>query len=191
MCFYWFLILLTLLTGRVKKLSKLWQLCHLAMVVPIPMPILTMAFSLIFCSSFGNRFMYPKNICIYSGPSRGSAYAQSHDKPTTTSLVSVPANASHSTFKDVLCSGSSASVHAPNASATTSKPFKSLAVISSTSLIMACGRGRTDAEWKGWKHYQLCRLCHCHGGWDCERRAYSGADQCGTKIGEACCAVSI
>ena len=84
------------ITGRVKKLSKLmkkshipyqvagdmhkWQLCHLAMVVPIPMPILTMAFSLIFCSSFGNRFMYPKNICIYSGPSRGSAYAQSHDK---------------------------------------------------------------------------------------------------------------
>lgn len=68
------------MTGRVKKLSKLWQLCHLAMVVPIPMPILTMVFSLIFCSSFGNRFMYPKNICIHSGPSRGSAYAQSHDR---------------------------------------------------------------------------------------------------------------
>lgn len=118
------------ITGRVKKLSKLmkkshipyqvagdmhkWQLCHLAMVVPIadayyeaefpqmagkerkvmvktamrlkrnfhflkshlgklspnkmylflliPMPILTMALSLIFCSSFGNRFMYQHSV---------------------------------------------------------------------------------------------------------------------------------
>lgn len=118
------------ITGRVKKLSKLmkkshipyqvvgdmhkWQLCHLAMVVPIadayyeaefpqmagkerkvmiktamrlkrnfhflkshlgklspnkmylflliPMPILTMALSLIFCSSFGNRFMYRHSV---------------------------------------------------------------------------------------------------------------------------------
>lgn len=118
------------ITGRVKKLSKLmkkshipyqvagdmhkWQLCHLAMVVPIadayyeaefpqmagkerkvmvktamrlkrnfhflkshlgklspnkmylflliPMPILTMALSLIFWSSFGNRFMYQHSV---------------------------------------------------------------------------------------------------------------------------------
>lgn len=118
------------MTDRVKKLSKLmkksripyqvvgdmhkWQLCHLAMVVPIadayyeaefpqmagkerkvmvktamrlkrnfhflkshlgklspnkmylflfiPMPILTMALSLIFCSSFGNRFMYQHSV---------------------------------------------------------------------------------------------------------------------------------
>lgn len=118
------------ITGRVKKLSKLmkkshipyqvvgdmhkWQLCHLAMVVPIadayyeaefsqmagkerkvmvktamklkrnfhflkshlgklspnkmylflfiPMSILTMMLSLVFCSSFGNRFMYQHSL---------------------------------------------------------------------------------------------------------------------------------
>lgn len=118
------------ITGRVKKLSKLmkksripyqvagdmhkWQLCHLAMVVPIadayyeaefpqmagkerkvmvktakrlkrnfhflkshlgrlspykmylflliPKPILTMALSVVFCSSFGNRFMYQHSV---------------------------------------------------------------------------------------------------------------------------------
>lgn len=118
------------ITDRVKKLSKLmekshipyqvvedmhkWQLCHLAMVVPIadayyeakfpkmagkelklmlktakrlkrnfhflkshigklspnkmylflfiPMPILTMALSLIFCSSFGDKFMYQHSV---------------------------------------------------------------------------------------------------------------------------------
>ena len=53
--------------------------------------------------------------------------------------VSVPDSASHNTFRDELCNGSVSSVQAPNASTTTSKPFRSKAVRSSTSLLIYRG----------------------------------------------------